>query len=107
MESLHHGEVTPMKRMAGVLIAMGIVAAQLPAWGVETVAAVSGKDLCLLYSQDCPNQAMTIQTKISRLREEIGKGSTVYTPVELRRLQSKLEEAEWMYYVIMYSPGRR
>lgn len=64
-----------------------------------------GKDPCLLDSQNCPNQTMTLQEKIVRLQQEIGKGTVIYTPNELRHLEDKLREAQKMEYDILFSPS--
>jgi len=50
------------------------------------------KDECLLTARKCGNTAISIQDKIERLKEEIAKGRTVYTPEELHNLQQKLDE---------------
>jgi hypothetical protein len=76
--------------------------APLRTWGAETEVN-TGKDLCMLYSQDC--RAMSYQEKIARFNEEIGKGTRVYTPAELQRLQDKLQETERLYYELVYSPS--
>ena len=93
-----------MKRIIGVLFAMFMVLLQIPAFGAET-AKESGKDLCVLYSQSCPNQSLTYQEKIARLQEEIGKGTEVYSVAELNRLNDKLKEAEEMFYNLQYGPS--
>lgn len=50
------------------------------------------KDLCLLITVECGHRAQSIQDKIERLKEEIAKGTTVYTPEELRSLKQKLDD---------------
>jgi hypothetical protein len=52
----------------------------------------SEKDLCLLYLSQCGLQVQSLQDKITRLQEEIAKGTRVYTLEELRMLREKLEE---------------
>jgi hypothetical protein len=66
----------------------------IPAWGGEPDEGM-GKNLCLLYSEGCPNRASSIQEIIARLQTEIGRGEAVYTPVELQRLNYKLKEARF------------
>jgi hypothetical protein len=39
-------------------------------------------------------QSYTIQEIISKLRTEIAKGTSVYTPSELQRLKSRLDEEQ-------------
>ncbi|MDR3580601.1 MAG: hypothetical protein P4L44_11625 [Oryzomonas sp.] len=50
------------------------------------------KDACLLNSDNCPNRSMSIVEIISKLKTEIAKGSSVYTPEELNTLDGKLSE---------------
>jgi len=52
----------------------------------------SGKNVCLLYSENCPEQADTIFEKIAKLQNEIARGGNVYSPIEIARLENKLEE---------------
>jgi TolA-binding protein len=51
------------------------------------------KNECLLVAVNCGNQMDTIQQRIERIREEIARGSDVYSNDELRRLNRQLEEA--------------
>lgn len=62
----------------------------------------AGKNLCLLESEDCPKRKMTITELIQGLRDELAKGEAVYTPAELRRLETKLREYEYMYDRLMF-----
>lgn len=62
----------------------------------------AGKNLCLLDSEDCPARKMTITELIQGLREELAKGEAVYTPAELRRLETRLREYEYMYDRLMF-----
>ncbi|BCS54290.1 hypothetical protein [Geobacter sp. SVR] len=50
------------------------------------------KDECLLYSKRCLQTAESLQQKMRRLDTEIKKGTKVYTPEELKRLQDKLKD---------------
>ena len=60
-----------------------------------------GKNLCILYNQDCPahpaNYQETIQEMLMHLQLEINKGTAVYTEDELKILNNKLrfEEEVW------------
>jgi hypothetical protein len=65
------------------------------------------KNLCLLASEDCRNKAFTLQEKIRLLQNEITKGTRVYTPDEIRKLQDKLDEANKMLDVILYGPSHK
>ena len=91
-----------MKRIIGVFFAICLVAGLVPVFGAEKE---SGKDLCMLYSQNCPNQSLTYQEKIARFTEEINKGTTVYTEAELNRLNDKLKETEAMFDNLLYGPS--
>lgn len=55
------------------------------------------KNLCMLYSQDCPKEPLTIQDRMKQLQEEIQKGTSLYTPQELAILEQKLKDAEGVY----------
>lgn len=61
-----------------------------------------GKNLCLLDSEECPERKMTIIELIEGLRGELAKGDEVYTRAELRRLETKLREYEYMYDRLMF-----
>jgi hypothetical protein len=50
------------------------------------------KDECLLVSQNCRDNVDTIQQRMERLSREIGKGTNVYTPKELRQMEFQLRE---------------
>ncbi|MRR35808.1 hypothetical protein EG829_14235 [bacterium] len=62
----------------------------------------AGKNLCLLESEDCPQRKMTITELIQGLRRELARGESVYTPAELRRLETRLREYEYMYDRLMF-----
>lgn len=51
------------------------------------------KDECLLVAQTCRDSVDTIQQRIGRLSKEIGKGTSVYSRDELKRLDSQLQDA--------------
>ena len=50
------------------------------------------KDECLLIAKKCGTSVVSIQDKIEKLKEEIAKGSSVYTPDELNILKQRLDE---------------
>lgn len=52
------------------------------------------KDECLLSSKKCMNQVDDIFQRMKRLDREIKKGTRVYDPKELKRLQQKLTETQ-------------
>lgn len=52
------------------------------------------KDECLLVSKNCQDATLSIQEKMKKLQAEINKGTKVYSPEELKRLEDKLKDAE-------------
>ncbi len=53
---------------------------------------VQSKNDCLLYGKGCPNVSLSLPERIAKLNIEITKGEKVYTPDELKRLESRLKE---------------
>ncbi len=51
------------------------------------------KNECLLVAMNCGDQVDSIQQRIDRIQKEIGRGTSVYTNDELRRLNDRLEDA--------------
>lgn len=54
----------------------------------------SQKDECMLASRNCTDQVDDIYRRMHRLDKEIRKGTRVYSPEELRKLQVKLTETQ-------------
>lgn len=52
------------------------------------------KDECLIVAKNCIGENENVMKRVDRLNKEIEKGSAVYTPEELRRLQDQLK---WIY----------
>jgi len=98
--------LTEMGRKGGWLVCgvCFVLAAALPAYG--GMGASEGKDLCLLYGENCPDRKETIIEIIARLKYEIARGEAVYTRKELERLQRKLDDYEWLLFVILYGSPR-
>ncbi len=94
-----------MKEVAMTLAAALLLSLAVPVRSAEEKATTE-KDLCLLYSQNCAGRVGSIQEKIGRLQAEIQKGTAVYSPQELDRLEQKLKEAEELLDELLYSPGR-
>ncbi|MBJ6724329.1 hypothetical protein [Geomesophilobacter sediminis] len=67
-------------------------------------APQSQKDECILNSKDCGDQALSIQTKIDRLKQEIEKGTRVYTPQEIQKLKNRLKAAEDVLDELLFHP---
>ena len=73
-----------------------------PAKAVDTSA--TEKDNCILNAKDCGDQVLSLETKIVRLKQEIEKGTKVYTPKELRKLKNKLEDANDVLDELLFHP---
>ena len=79
-----------MKRTAIILLAAFTMSATLPVMAQMTKEE---KDMCLLATKNCLNQADSLQQRIKRIRTEIKKGKKVYSAEELKNLEQKLQEA--------------
>lgn len=64
----------------------------------------SEKDECILNAKDCGDQALSLESKINRLKQEIAKGTKVYSPKELRKLKNKLEDANDILDELLFHP---
>ena len=82
-----------MKRMVLVLATAMFTLSTVPAFAQMTQAE---KDECLLASKNCVNQVDDIYKRMHKLNREIRKGTKVYSPAELKKLQEKLQEADDM-----------
>ena len=80
-----------MKRMALMLSAAVFMLSAVPAFSEMTAEE---KNECLLASKNCANQVDDIYKRIHKLDREIKKGTRVYTPAELKKLQDKLTETQ-------------
>ncbi|WP_298268909.1 hypothetical protein [Geobacter sp.] len=90
-----------MKTIISILAALLITAATLPAFAADQPLP-KGKDLCLLNDENCPDRKDDIVELIAKLKHEIARGTEVYTPAELKKLQNKLEEYERLLDVLLY-----
>ena len=57
----------------------------------------SGKDECLLLARNCGNEVNSIQQRIDRIKNEIGRGANVYNDDELKTLNNRLENEIRVY----------
>jgi hypothetical protein len=82
-----------MRRVIFVLLVLiaGIAVHVLPVLSGDDDNA-KNKDECLLITTQCGTSAQSIQDKIDRIKREIAKGTTVYSPEELRALKQALDE---------------
>jgi len=78
-----------MRKIAIVLTAAFLTLSAVPGFAQPTQ---SQKDECLLASKNCMNQVDDIKKRIYKLDKEIKKGTRVYTPEELKKLEQKLKE---------------
>lgn len=53
------------------------------------------KDPCLIVAKNCIDGEDSVLKRVDRLNKEIEKGSSVYTPEELKGFQ---EQLNWIYY---------
>lgn len=82
-----------MKRLSTIIagVALAVLSYALPVLADEMINGMdTGKNECLLVAQNCGTEVDSIQERISRLREEIAKGSDVYSADELKVLNNEL-----------------
>lgn len=82
-----------MRKMIFALITVVALSTAAASFAEEAPVVGNQKDECLLVSRGCMNQVDTIQQKIRRLDNEIKKGTRVYTPEELKKLEQALKDA--------------
>lgn len=81
-----------MKKSIMMLMVAGLLAA-MPALAAEQGHHAMDAKECI---QRCAMQSESIDQKIERLQNEIKKGKTTYSDEELRKLEIKLNEANYM-----------
>ncbi len=81
-----------MKRLTVVLAGVLMMAATVPTLAQQVTK--EEKDMCLLATKGCLNEADSIQKRIRRIQTEIKKGKKVYSADELKKLELKLKEAK-------------
>lgn len=96
---MDEGEETAMKKLM-LMICFLAVQVAIPIQADENGLGNRGvreqklyRDECLLVAKNCPNPDYRLQERINHLRDEIDKGSSVYTPEELRVLKRKLDDS--------------
>jgi hypothetical protein len=80
-----------MKTMTVLLAATLLLNTTAPAFAQMSQAE---RDECMLASRNCTDQVDDIYKRMHRLDREIKKGTRVYTPAELKKLQTKLTETQ-------------
>jgi len=81
-----------MRKMVTTLAAAMFILSAAPAFP-QTQAE---KDECLLASKNCADQVDDIYKRIHKLEKEVKKGTRVYSPQELKKLEAKLAETQDM-----------
>ncbi|MCM2357525.1 MAG: hypothetical protein NDI77_05205 [Geobacteraceae bacterium] len=87
-----------------LIAALLLAPATVPA-GEQARVGETEKDLCLLDSESCPDRKDDILQIIERLKREIAKGEKVYTLKEIKRLERKLEDYEFLLWMLLYGPN--
>lgn len=59
---------------------------------------------CEMLLKNCAQETDSLQQKIARLNKEIAKGTTVYSVDELKKLESKLKEANLILKNLIEKP---
>lgn len=88
-----------MKTKIAAYVAASIFAVAMPAAAAEhSTSHVAGDAQCAkecqMLARNCGQQTDSIQTRISKLKAEIAKGTATYTGEELEKLKAKLKDAE-------------
>ena len=79
-----------MKKCIMILLAASLMAPATMSFADTHQEAVS----CKLAVNNCLNKADIIQKKVKKLKAEVKKGSTKYSPEELQQLEMKLQETQ-------------
>ena len=87
-----------MMKSALFVIAALVMSSSMPVFATE-------KDECLLASMNCRTEVDSIQQKVKKLNSEIKKGKKVYSAEELKKLNTKLKEANALLDDLM-RPGK-
>ena len=80
-----------MRRLIFMIIAAFVTSVSVPVYADMTKGE---KDECLLVVDKCKDAVDSIQQKIAKLNAEVSKGTKVYTPEEIAKLNAKIKEAE-------------
>ena len=91
--------------MRRLIVTASVIAVVLIAAQAFAIATAEGKNDCLLYGKNCPNEFDGIEERIAKLNIEIAKGEKVYTPNELKKLQRMLNDDNKTMR-ILNKPGR-
>jgi uncharacterized protein YlxW (UPF0749 family) len=81
-----------MKRAIILALSVMMLSAAVPVFAEGQ--GNSEKDECLLIAKSCKDEVDSIQQKMKKLQAEIKKGKKVYSAEELKKLETKLKEAD-------------
>lgn len=91
-----------MKKILNLMTIVSLCLISLPALAqTET----TGKNDGQLSGKYCPSRSDSLPERISRLERELAKGERVYTPDELKKLDSHLSEAKSLLRAIVKGGG--
>jgi len=85
-----------MKRIM-VIVAASMLATSVNAMATEHTHKAHDENClkeCQMLIRNCNQEVDSLQQRISKLRTELGKGSTVYTAEELQILELKLQDTQ-------------
>lgn len=91
--------------MKKLIILMAIVSLSLVSLPAFAQASIELKNDSHPYGKNCPATADSLPERISRLEKEIAKGERVYTPDELKKLNLKLTDANFLLRAILKGGG--
>ncbi|AJY69650.1 hypothetical protein RW64_08530 [Geobacter sulfurreducens] len=91
-----------MKKMISLMAIVSLSLVSLPAFAQ---ASVEQKNDRLPYGKNCPGTIDSLPERISRLEKEIAKGERIYTPEELKKLDRKLTDANFLLRSILKGGG--
>lgn len=80
-----------MKKIAVMMLAAFSMSVAVPVFAADMDKTT--KDQCLLASKGCAHETKSIQQKIKALDAEIKKGKKAYSADEIKKLETKLKEA--------------
>jgi len=89
-----------MKKLLVIILALGLFSA-MPVLAAEHAGMDMGSHEGMKMdtpegARECALQAESIQQKIKRIEAEIKKGSTKYSAEDLKKLEDKLKEANYL-----------
>lgn len=78
-----------MKKLIVSVCAVIVAFVAIPTFAIGHVGGASD---CLVYGKYCPSAKDSLPERIVKLKAEIAKGESNYTPEELKLLERKLKE---------------